>query len=121
MVGSASVLVSQAATNKLVYLTGPQTFITGTGATAGSGAISVQLQDSFGNPIVETAKTGLTFTTGLSGVTYIAVARLDDGVHGHHLLHRGWFVDRHLLHDRYLRRIRRDHDDGGFLQHAVTD
>ena len=69
--GSASVMVSQAAGSKLVYLTGAQTFVTGTGTTAGSGAISVQLQDTYGNPVAESANTGLTFTTGLSGVTYV--------------------------------------------------
>ncbi len=69
--GSATVLVNQAAASQLVYLTGAQTFVTGTGTAAGSGAITVQLQDAYGNPVEETANAGLSFNA-LSGVTYVA-------------------------------------------------
>ena len=71
--GTATIDVSQAAAGKLVYLTGTQTFATGTGNKAGSGAISVQLQDNYGNPVAVAANTAITqTTTGLTtGIKYV--------------------------------------------------
>jgi hypothetical protein len=65
-----SFTVNATSAHQLVYLTGPQTFDVGTGTGFGSGAISVQLQDTYGNPVAETATTNLTFST-LSGVEYV--------------------------------------------------
>ena len=68
--GSATIDVSQAAASKLVYLTAAQTFVAGAaGSGHGSGAITVQLEDTFGNPVAETASTSLGMST-LTGVSY---------------------------------------------------
>jgi hypothetical protein len=62
--------VNPTSAHQLVYLTGPQTFDVGTGTGSGSGAITVQLQDTYGNPVDETATTGLAFSA-LNGVRYV--------------------------------------------------
>ncbi|MGD0220411.1 MAG: hypothetical protein ABSC73_08160, partial [Acidimicrobiales bacterium] len=67
---TASTTVAASAATRLVYLTGPQTFVAGTGAAAGSGAVMVQLQDAYGNPVAATSAVALSFST-ISGVTYL--------------------------------------------------
>ncbi|HXZ82226.1 MAG TPA: hypothetical protein VED84_00565 [Acidimicrobiales bacterium] len=65
-----SITVNRGPASQLVYLTGVQSFIDGTGSGKGSGAITVQLQDAYGNPVDATSAAGLTFNT-ISGVKYV--------------------------------------------------
>ncbi len=67
---TTTTMVAASAATQLVYLTGSQTFVAGTGTAAGSGAVIVQLQDAYGNPVNATAAVALSFS-GTSGVTYI--------------------------------------------------
>jgi IPT/TIG domain-containing protein len=59
--------VKAAAASKLAFLTGPQTFLAGNAPSGGSGAISVQVQDSFGNPVFVTSNLPLTAASVPSG------------------------------------------------------
>ncbi|MGD0344788.1 MAG: type II secretion system protein [Acidimicrobiales bacterium] len=65
-----TITVNRGAASQLVILTGPQSFITGTGTAKGSGAITVQLQDANGNPVDVTTAAPLTFTTP-SGAKFV--------------------------------------------------
>jgi type II secretory pathway pseudopilin PulG len=68
---TATTSVVASAATQLVYLTGPQTFLAGTGTAAGSGAVMVQLQNASGNPVIAATPIALNFTTSGSGVNYI--------------------------------------------------
>ena len=63
--GSASVTIDHAAAAKLAFVTAAQTFDASTGAAAGSGAMTVQVQDAFGNPVEETTATTVTLTSNV--------------------------------------------------------
>jgi hypothetical protein len=67
---TATIAVTSSTATQLVYLTGPQTFVTGTGTAAGSGAVMVQLQNTSGQPVTAASAITLSFNA-ISGVTYL--------------------------------------------------
>ena len=69
---TAVTTVTASAATQLVYLTGPQTFIAGTGSAAGSGAVMVQLQNASGNPVDAASAITLNFNT-IPNVAYLPV------------------------------------------------
>ena len=48
---TATTTVTHAAASQVGFTTAPQTFVKGAGANTGSGTITVQAQDAFGNPV----------------------------------------------------------------------
>jgi hypothetical protein len=59
--------ITAASVSKLAFTTGVQSFTVGTTAGTGSGTITVQQQDSFGNPVTAGSSVSVTLTSTTSG------------------------------------------------------